>query len=289
MKVLVLGASGMIGNAIFHSLSNKTDWIVTGTVRNEYARQLFGTRDQSSLILVENFDSSDELINLFSTNSPDVVINCVGLTKHRYKSDDPLVAIPLNSLLPHRLARLCELINARLVHISTDCVFSGKEGFYTESDIPDADDLYGRSKVMGEVICPHAVTLRTSTIGHELSTKYGLLEWFLSQNDSCKGFDRAIFSGLPSVVFAEIIRDIVIPNRDLTGLYHVAAEPINKFELLKIIANVYEKKIDIEVDDCLVIDRSLNPSRFAQATGYLAPDWEQLIRTMHSTRCFNHV
>ena len=135
---------------------------------------------------------------------------------------------------PHRLGQgrhgnLCKLVGARLIHVSTDCVFSGSKGGYAEDDVADAGDVYGKSKALGEVLYPHTITLRTSTIGHELQSQYGLLDWFLSQNIQCKGYTRAIFSGLPTVVFAQLIRDIVIPRPDLFGVYHVAASRIAKF------------------------------------------------------------
>jgi dTDP-4-dehydrorhamnose reductase len=179
------------------------------------------------------------------------------------------------------LAQICTLVGARFIHISTDCVFSGKDGFYTESAFADADDVYGRSKALGEVTYGGYLTLRTSTIGHELQSNYGLLNWFLSQKSSCKGFNKAIFSGLPTVVFAQVIRDFVLKDTQLKGLYHVAAQPINKYDLLKLIAKVYKKEINIEPDDSLIINRSLDASKFNQATGYNPPSWQNLIETMY--------
>jgi len=184
--------------------------------------------------------------------------------------------------MPHRLAKLCTLIGARLVHISTDCVFSGEKGGYVESDFTDARDVYGKSKALGEVDYPHTITLRTSTIGHELNSAYGLLDWFLSQNKSCKGYNRAIFSGVPTVILAQIIRDVVIPHKELSGIHHIAAKSINKYELLKLIAEVYGKSTQIIYDDSIVIDRSLNADKFRAATGYVAPEWLELIRAMHA-------
>jgi dTDP-4-dehydrorhamnose reductase len=187
-------------------------------------------------------------------------------------------------LLPHRLAGLCELVGARLVHMSTDCVFSGKKGDYHESDPSDAEDLYGKSKFLGEVVYPHAITLRTSIIGHELQGARSLIDWFLSQERQCKGYTKAIYSGMPTVVLAQLVRDVIIPQTDLTGLYHVAAKPISKFDLLRLVADVYGKTIEIIPDDKLVIDRSLNAERFRDATGYVAPGWPKLIELMHTYR-----
>ena len=213
---------------------------------------------------------------------PDVVINCVGLVKQLADAEDPLQAIPINALLPHRLARLCELSGARLVHMSTDCVFAGDKGGYRESDQSDAIDLYGRSKYLGEVSYPHTITLRTSIIGHELQSAHGLVNWFLSQKTSCNGYTRAIFSGLPTVALAQIVRDVVIPRADLSGVYHVAAQAISKYDLLKLVADIYGKTIEITPSDKLVIDRSLNADRFCEATGYVAPEWSELIKLMHA-------
>ena len=193
MKVLILGASGMIGSTTFKVLRQSGTLDVWGTLRSSYDRSLFSQTDALKLIDGVELTHSDLLPRLYSNLKPDVVVNCAGLTKHRAEANDPIQNIELNSILPHRLAGLCKLAGARLVHVSTDCVFQGDKGGYVESDSPDARDFYGRSKSMGEIICsPHVITLRTSTIGHELKTRYGLLEWFLSLDDNCH--DQDIYS-----------------------------------------------------------------------------------------------
>lgn len=282
MKVLVIGASGMIGSTVFRVLSEKSDWDVFGTVRDESVKRFFSAALGECLIAGVDVEYQDLLVKVLDQIRPDVVVNCAGLTKHKPEAEDPLVSIPINTLMPHRLAGLCKLVGARMIHISTDCVFSGTEGGYVEGDFADARDVYGKSKALGEVHYPHSITLRTSTIGHELQSKYGLLDWFLSQEGRCKGYTRAIFSGLPTVIFSQVIRDVVIPHKELSGLYHVAAKPIAKFDLLKLIADVYGKTIDIVPDDTLVIDRSLDAKRFQLATGYVAPEWPELIKLMHA-------
>jgi dTDP-4-dehydrorhamnose reductase len=282
MKVLVVGANGMIGSTVLRVLSEKSDWQVFGTVRDGNVKKYFPATISERLIGGIDTEYQDALVKVLSQLRPDVVVNCAGLTKHKPEAEDPLVSIPINTLMPHRLASLCRLAGARLIHVSTDCVFSGNKGGYTESDVPDALDVYGKSKALGEIAYPHTITLRTSTIGHELNTQFGLLNWFLSQEGRCKGYTRAVFSGLPTVVFAQIVRDVVIPKTELTGLYHVAAAAINKYDLLKLIAEVYGKTITIVPDDKLVIDRSLNSDRFREATGYIAPDWRSLIKSMYS-------
>ncbi len=282
MKVLVLGASGMLGNAMVRVLSEKEDWEVFGTIRSENIKCFFPRKIGDRLIAGCDVENQDTLVTLLNQVSPNIVVNCIGLIKQLANANDPLLAVPLNTLLPHRLARLCKLTGCRLVHISTDCIFSGEKGCYTENDPSDAKDIYGMSKYLGEVHYPHAITLRTSIIGHELQSAHGLIDWFLSQQQKCKGFRRAIFSGLPTVSLAQIIRDVVITHPDLFGLYHVAAKPINKYDLLRLVADIYGKSIEITPDDHLIINRSLNSERFQAATGYVTPDWNDLIQSMHS-------
>lgn len=282
MKILVVGSSGMIGSTVLRVLSEKNDSDVFGSIRDESCKRFFSESIAARLVAGVDVEQTDHLVKLLDQIRPDVVVNCAGLTKHKPEADDPLVSIPINTLMPHRLAGLCKLVGARLIHVSTDCVFSGAKGRYVEDDFADARDVYGKSKALGELHYPHTVTLRTSTIGHELQSQYGLLDWFLAQEGRCKGYSRAIFSGLPTVVFAQIIRDLVIPNFALSGLYHIAAKPINKLDLLGLIADVYGKQIDIIPDDKLILDRSLDAQRFQLATGYIAPEWPELINTMHA-------
>lgn len=281
MKVLVFGADGMIGSTMIRVIAENNDLQVYGTLRTDTAKNYFPAYISDNLLSGINAENQDTLLKVFEEVNPDVVINCIGVTKHLTCSQDPLISILLNALLPHRLEKICNISGARLIHISTDCVFSGKKGGYTEDDIADANDIYGKTKYLGEVNNTSSITLRTSTIGHELKTRRGLLEWFLSQENSCKGYANAIFSGLPTIILARIIRDIVIQRNDLYGLYHISGPPISKYELLKIIAKIYKKPINIEYNDELCIDRSLNSDRFKKITGYEPPDWMELIETMH--------
>ena len=168
-----------------------------------------------------------------------------------------------------------------MIHISTDCVFNGIKGNYTEKDFADADDLYGRSKFLGEVDYPHCLTLRTSIIGHELKGGLGLVEWFMAQPGPVEGFTKAIFSGFPTVEIANIIGNHAIPHPQLSGLYQVSADPISKYDLLKLIAGQYGRQIAIEPSAELKIDRSLNSDRFRSASGYMPPAWPKLVARMH--------
>ena len=280
MKVLVFGASGMIGSAMFRVLSSTKEWQVWGTLRSDEANRFFSGDQQDKLVAGVDVEKHDALVRIFARVKPDVVINCIGVVKQLAEADDPLTAIPINALLPHRLARLCQVAGARLVHVSTDCVFSGSRGGYVEADAPDAGDLYGRSKLMGEVGYNNAVTLRTSIIGHELASAHGLVGWFLAQPGRVKGFTRAVFSGLPTVELARVIQQHVIPHPELCGTYHVSVAPINKYELLKLVAAAYGRGNDIVPDDKLAIDRSLNSDRFRAATGYQPPSWPDLVQRM---------
>ena len=282
-KVLVLGAGGMLGNAVLRLCAASPGFEAIGTTRSSAAHK-FPASVAGLLRSNVDVESPDALTTVLAEVRPDVVINCVGVVKQLAASDDPLVALPINALLPHRLARLSALVGARVVHVSTDCVFSGRQGNYSESDLPDAVDLYGRSKFLGEVDYPNAITLRTSIIGHELGTRHGLIEWFLAQEAAVKGFTRAVFSGLPTVELARVIRDHVIPRPKMRGLYHVSAAPISKYELLRMVATVYGKQIDIAPSDDTVIDRSLDSSRFRAETGYEPAPWEDLVIAMREFR-----
>lgn len=279
-KILVLGASGMLGNAVLRYFAAHTQHDVVGSIRAEDARALLPPNVQDNVVSAGSVDDPDMLTRLIDRSQPTVVINCVGLVKQLENGNDPLAAIPINAILPHRLARLCSLVGARLVHLSTDCVFSGTKGMYSESDIPDAYDVYGRTKLLGEVDYPHTITLRTSIIGHELRGSSSLIGWFLAQTESVKGFSRAVFSGLPTVEIAKIINEHVLPNAGLHGLYHLSADPIDKYQLLKLVAKEYGTETEIVEDQTLVIDRSLDSSRFRSATGFKPQSWPVLVRRM---------
>jgi dTDP-4-dehydrorhamnose reductase len=282
MKILIFGATGMLGNAMFRLLAASPGLTVTGTVRGEGSRRHFPPELATRLLAGIDVENHDSLVRAFAAVRPDVVVNCVGLVKQLADANDPLQAVPLNTLLPHRLAAICQAGGARLVHVSTDCVFSGKKGGYTEADFPDAYDLYGRTKFLGEVDRPHAVTLRTSIIGRELEGSRSLVGWFLAQPGPVSGFRRAIFSGLPTVELATVVRDVVLPRPGLSGLYHVASAPIDKYELLRLVADTYCHRIKIIPRDEPAIDRSLDATRFREATGYVAPPWPELVRRMHA-------
>ena len=281
LRVIVIGATGMLGNAVLRVFKEDGNFNVIGTVRSMHAARFLSEDVRRNLVVLDNIEDTDQLIELVGTFKPNVVINCVGIVKQLSAAGDPLKMLPINAILPHRIARICEVANARFVHVSTDCVFSGAKGMYSEMDFPDGRDLYGRSKLLGEVDYENAITLRTSIIGHELNSSHSLVDWFLSQDKAIKGYNQAIFSGLPTVEIGRIIVNLVLNQPTLRGVYHVSSAPISKYDLLVLIARIYKKNIDILPSDDVVIDRSLDSSRFKAATGFSAKPWDELIRSMH--------
>lgn len=273
----------MLGHVVYGHLCATEGYNVSGTVRSSSRKTVLREGSRSNIIEGVNALDPDSLNGVLDLR-PDVVINCIGIIKQSDQASDPIKSISINSLFPHLVAEKCAKVNARLIHISTDCVFSGQDGNYQETDTADASDLYGRSKLLGETHDAHTITIRTSIIGPELTGKSGLLEWFLSQESSVNGFTKAIFSGLTTYELANVLTNYVIPNRQLSGVYHVSADPIAKFDLLSLIADVYGKKIQIERFDDFVIDRSLNSDRFKSQTGYNPPDWKSLIKHL----CVEH-
>ncbi len=281
MKVLVIGATGMLGYSIFSNLSELSNLDVYGTIRSiNGVEHFFPSTDK----LIPNVDVKDfaTLEKAVLDTKPDVVINCIGLIKQHDVAKQHVEAIEINALLPHKIAQLCDSIQARLVHFSTDCVFDGKTGNYLESDLPTATDLYGKSKCLGEVDYGKHVTLRTSIIGHELKSSVSLIDWFLSQEGSVKGFSKAVFSGLPTVYVAKVLADYVLPNPSLSGLYQLSVDPIDKFSLISKVADVYSKQLEIEKFEDFVMDRSLNSTKFRKETGFVAPSWDELVAIMHT-------
>lgn len=279
LNVLILGVNGMLGNTLFRYFLNFQEYNVIGICRNVNDNlKKFSGNIQSG---VDVLDYSS-LIGIFFKYKPDVVINCVGIIKQMDQSKNVLSTVPINSLFPHQLNLLCDLANSRLIHFSTDCVFSGLTGNYVESDIPDPIDLYGRSKLIGEVVNSNSsLTLRTSIIGHELNSNNSLLNWFLSSKDEIYGYKNAFFSGLTTLQVAQTLHYYIFPNPNISGLYHLASQKISKFELLTYISEVYSHNILIKPDTSYFIDRSLNCSKLKADTGYQAIPWYEQILEMN--------
>jgi dTDP-4-dehydrorhamnose reductase len=275
MRILVLGGLGMLGHVLTNVLAPQHE--VWSTTRDARRRPPMWPGRSFHVIDGVEADSLDSLTRAAAEARPDWIINCVGLVKQRPDAASSLEAIAVNALLPHRLARLSKAIGARLLQISTDCVFSGRRGRYTEDDEPDAIDLYGRSKQLGEVTGPGCLTLRTSIIGREISTSHGLLEWFLRQQGPVSGYTEAYFSGLTTTWLAIVIRNHVLPHPSLTGLYHVAGDRISKHDLLHLIRDAFGLQTAITPADRPRLDRSLDGRRFVSLTGFAAPSWPDMV------------
>ena len=282
MKLLILGAGGMLGHKLLLTASPQLEtW---ATVRDAGAIPGDAAVDRSRILSEVEADKFDTVVRAFDTVRPDVVVSCIGVVKQRGEAKDPIVSLTVNSLFPHRLAALCGAARSRLIHVSTDCVFAGRKGRYVETDEPDAVDLYGRTKQLGEVAGPGALTLRTSIIGRELSTSQGLVEWFLAQKGWAPGFTEAIFSGLTTLELSRVILDVIRSHPSLEGIYHVAADRISKYDLLVLLNRAFARRLTIVADDSVRIDRSLDGGRFRSATGYEAPAWPDMIAEMAADR-----
>lgn len=279
-KILIFGANGMLGHKLIQELTGRFE--VYGTIRGTFETvEKYGFYDRTKMI--ENVRATDvaSIEAAIQTVQPDVVINAVGIIKQVPSAKDVITTLEINSIFPHRLAELSEKYGFRLITISTDCVFDGVKGFYSEEDVPNATDLYGKSKNLGEVTGPNCLTIRSSIIGRELDSSHSLIEWFLSnRGKTIKGFTNAIYSGFPTVIFADIIASLIIDHKELSGLYHIAAEPINKFDLLTLVNKFFDSGITLERDDDFRIDRSLNGCRFEDLSGFKPQPWDEMIKKM---------
>ncbi|MEW5744479.1 MAG: SDR family oxidoreductase [Nitrospirota bacterium] len=276
MRTLILGGDGMLGHQLFSHVRIRHD--VRVTLRQElgtYQRFKLFTEDHTYAgVDVRNMDRLMEVVGDFH---PEVIVNAVGIVKQREEAKEYLPSIEINSLLPHRLAMLCKAIGARLLHVSTDCVYSGKRGNYKEGDLADTEDLYGKSKWLGEVSGTNCITLRTSIIGRELSRKAGLFEWFLAQQGLVKGYRNAIFSGFTTIELSRIIEKIMVEHPEASGIYHVSSEPISKFDLLVLIKKALKLSVEIAPQDEFKCDRSLDSTKFRSEFMYSPPSWEDMI------------
>lgn len=280
MKVLILGGNGMLGHKLAERLKNNFE--VFTTVRSKTAAaELADICDEKQIF--ENVEAEDicSVGTVVEQLKPDVIINCIGIIKQLPTSKNVVKTLRVNSIFPHLLQELSQNHNARLITISTDCVFDGRKGNYKESDIPDAADVYGKSKSLGEPSAENCLTIRTSIIGRELRTAHSLVEWFLGNGGGrVKGFSRAIYTGFPTVVLADLIGNLIKNHAHLAGLYHVSSDPINKYDLLCLIKDAYKLEIEIDRDEEFAIDRSLNSEKFRAETGCKPPVWSEMIKEM---------
>lgn len=280
MRVLILGANGMLGHKVYQKFAGKYDTYATFRTEDSYKKHDFF--DKNKAIVCSPVADIEILRNVLSDIKPHYVINCTGITKQQSLSEITIKMISVNSLFPQRLSFICENAGIKVIHISTDCVFSGKKGYYNEDDFTDADDTYGRTKFMGEVIDKkHVLTIRTSIIGRELRTSYGLLEWFLSQTGgTVKGYVNAIFTGFTTITLVDIISNIMERHPELNGLYHISSDPINKYELLNLIRSEFKLDINVKPYEDFFCDRSLDSSKFRKETGFAPETWGKMIKKM---------
>lgn len=280
IKVLILGATGMLGHKLVQCLSEHFE--VYSTIRGSfYQVEKYGIFRRERI--VENVDATDatRLEKIIAEVAPDIVINAVGVVKQLPSAKDVITTLELNSILPQRLAILSKKFGFRLILFSTDCVFDGGRGMYNEQDTPNALDLYGKSKQLGEISQENVLTIRSSIIGRELNTSHSLIEWFLSNRGGrVFGFTTAIYSGFPTIVIADIIKGLIVDHPSLCGVHHIASEPINKYELLGLVDEFYDAAVEIEPSDQLVIDRSLDGSAFNSITGFQPEGWPAMIQKM---------
>ncbi len=280
MRVLILGGTGMLGHKLWQRLGARfPDCQVTVRgKRADYAR--VGLFDDPRVIESVDVTDAGRLINALDDAAPQVIVNCIAVTKRR-EAAGPAASILLNAWLPHRLAEWTAAHGARLITVSTDCVFDGKKGGYTENDAPDAQDIYGRTKALGEVTYGNALTVRTSFIGRELEHGTELLEWFLAQNgNTVRGFRGALYTGISSLYCADLIGEIIERFPQLNGLYQVTSEVINKHDLLCLARTAFALDVKIEPDDTVAMRRNLDGARFRQATGLTTPSWSTMMNEL---------
>lgn len=285
MNVLVLGGEGMLGHKMFQVLVARfpdTGCSIRGSLTEPFYRKIDLFRQGT---VVDNVDAMDinALEGRLRELRPKVIVNCIGVIKQRDEAKDPIQSITLNSLLPHRLAETARGWGGKLIQFSTDCVFNGRRGNYTEDDPPDAEDLYGRTKQLGEVAAENALTLRTSIIGRELAQFGSLLEWFLGRKGgTVKGFARVIYSGVTTNYLADLVGNLLSDHPALSGLYQVAGPAISKLRLLCMLRDAYKLDVEIVPDEREVSDRSMAGEKFVRATGYEPPNWPDLVAQLVS-------
>jgi len=270
----------MLGHKLCQVYRDRFDtWATVRSDPRKYAP--YAILDQArTLGGVEVFDFNT-VVRAVGRIRPDAIVNCVAIIKQLPAAKDPIASLTVNAMFPHHLANMCQAAGVRLIHLSTDCVFSGRRGKYTEDDIADAEDLYGRTKFLGEVGGTGCLTLRTSIIGRELRTASGLVEWFLANRGGrVRGYTAAIYSGFSTLAMARIIGDILDHHSDLTGVYHVASEPITKHELLCRVRQAFRLPIEIDPFPDVRIDRSLDSGRFRLKTGFVPRSWEEMIQEL---------
>lgn len=278
MRILILGGNGMIGHKIYQIISknHQDTWVTLRNSLNSYSY----SEIYNSTKVVDNIDlvNFKLLLNQLNLINPDVIINACGITIRRGIDALKSNSIILNSALPHFLNEWVVANNKRLIHFSTDCVFTGAKGDYLDNDNKDAYDLYGSTKSMGEVIdSKYAITLRGSMIGSELENKTELFEWFLKQkNKTIKGFNKVIYSGITTTKMAEIVIKLIDQHPNLSGIYNISSKPILKFDLLKLWNDFFDINANIEIDNSYISNKNLISDNFYRKISVEQPNWVEL-------------
>lgn len=282
-KVLLFGASGMLGHKILLKLKDR--FALTGTLRKpcEPLSQLLKDTNVALETGIDVFDQA-KVRALIERVQPDFVINCIGIVKQLKEAKDPYISISVNALFPHQLERMGQEFGFDLIHFSTDCVFSGTKGPYTEDSQSDVSDLYGQTKYLGEVRSGRSLTIRTSIVGQEIVSPYtGLFEWYLSQphDSSVKGFTGALYTGLTTNAMADLVGTLMEKGNTLPvhGMYHVSSDFISKFDLLNIVRDE-RGGATLTPDDVFHCDRRLDSARFRTDAAWVPPSWQEMVRSM---------
>jgi dTDP-4-dehydrorhamnose reductase len=281
MRILILGVSGLIGHKLLQELS--LDFEVFGTLRRnkiEYGDlALFDGEN-----IIENIDILDfeSLTKVFRAINPEVILNCIGITKRKIDINYPALAISINAYFPHKLASWAKEYQKRVIHFSTDCVFDGKIGNYNEESLTTAEDIYGRTKALGEINYNHTLTIRSSFIGQELFNKTELLDWFLAQNGKkIYGFKNTFYSGVSTIFMAQLVKNIILNFPELSGVYQLAPEkPISKFDLLNIAKYAFNVNVEIMPDEANIHRPTLDASKLKNKINLVVPSWHKMMNEL---------
>lgn len=287
MRILILGVSGLIGHKLLQELSENFE--VFGTLHKtklHYGNlSLFSSKNIIECVDVANFEI---LKGVFFAVNPDVILNCVGITKRKIDENNPLEVLTVNSVFPHQLANWAKTNKKRIIHFSTDCVFDGKVGNYNESSLTTADDIYGRTKALGEINYNHTLTIRSSFIGQELFDKTELLDWFLAQNGKqIKGFTNTFYSGVSTIFMANVVANIILNYPNLSGLYQLAPDkPISKYDLLCLAKEAFDVNVEIIPESEHVHLPTLDASKLKREISIEVPSWNEMMKELASNKSF---
>ncbi len=268
----------MLGHMLVRVLSEHHQVIGTTSSQYDTKSPLAHILDKTNWIDQVDVRNWQTVENAINHAKPNVLINCVGVIKQKMESGNIMDAILINSLIPHQLAATCEKLDIRFIHFSTDCVFEGTPGIKHLTDTPNATDLYGTTKRLGEVNYAPAITLRTGFVGRQLSGSEGLFEWVLSQKGkTVSGYQNAIYSGLTTMALSRVIQQVIEMQPTLSGLYQVASNRIDKYNLITKLNELLQLNLSITQDTDFKCDRSMDGMEFTNLTNIHIPSWEEML------------